>query len=233
MALFFHSFPAQGACSAIRLAVLGVSLSGCAQAPHSSLPQALEFTPPCFPFPSPDPAQPIWVGRSELRPQPGIYGGRVCRAKSGQKNAGVGKPGEAEGFGFREMAGRRSGGTSHRPKEGAAERSGGHPRIVGEGSGTGPAKEQREGLNLESAPWERCTQRPFEVGDLGGCTPPAGPRLQTVLLSLWDKKAFSSSPKILPAPPLPPSPSLPGRPLLPRTGSAVGFPFPGLSLLLG
>ena len=48
---FSIHFPAQGACSTIRLAVLGVSLSGCAQAPHSSLPQALS-SPPCFPFPS-------------------------------------------------------------------------------------------------------------------------------------------------------------------------------------
>lgn len=95
------------------------------------------------------------------------------------------------------------------------------------GNGTGLAKEQ-------VCPWERCTQRPFKVGDLEVAHPPLGHCFRQCSLLSWDKKSlflFQNTPS------LPSPPSSLALPSLLKTGSALGFPLsschPGLSLPLG
>lgn len=91
----------------------------------------------------------------------------------------------------------------------------GHPRMEG-GWGIEQGCPQSR-----SAPWERCTQKPFEVGDLGVAHPQLGHCLRQCSLLSWDKKSlllFQNTP----CPPFLPS-SL-GFPSLLRTGSALGFP---------
>ena len=92
----------------------------------------------------------------------------------------------------------------------------GQPRIVGEGSGTGAGQgAERRLLNPESAPWERHTQRPFEVGDLGVAHPQLGHGFRQCFLLSWDKKSlllFQNTPHpslpVLPPWVSPPSPEL-------------------------
>lgn len=148
--------------------------------------------------------------------------GQGLQGKSGQKNARVGSLGRQRGWlwGFRERwQGEASGGTSHRPKAGrggCCRAEWGHPRIVGEGNGTGAGQgAERRLLNPESAPWERHTQRPFEVGDLGVAHPQLGHGFRQCSLLSWDKKSlllFQNTPHpslpVLPPWASPPSPEL-------------------------
>ena len=98
----------------------------------------------------------------------------------------------------------------------------GHSRIVGEGSGTGAGQgAERRLLNPESAPWERHTQRPFEVGDLGVAHPQLGHSFRQCFLLSGQEKP-SPLPKY--TPPTPPFQSfLPGRPLPPQNWLSSWF----------